>query len=105
VKHTMMVEIEVEVEFTVDGEDRPARISGRPENCSPAEHMEVEIEKVSVVRAARKRSPKLQIDILPALSQDAEEAIRDEVFVDACEEQRAKHADAMEREADFRSDR
>jgi len=105
VKHTMMVEIEVEVEFTVDGEDRPARISGRPENCSPAEHMEVEIEKVSVVRAARERSPKLQIDILPALSQDAEEAITDEVYVAASEKLASDRADAMEREADFRSDR
>jgi hypothetical protein len=58
-----------------------------------------------VVRAARERSPKLQIDILPALSQDAEEAITDEVYVAASEKRASDHADAVEREADFRSGR
>jgi len=104
-KRTTTVEIEVEVEFTVSGQHRPAVTHGHADNWSPAEELEVEIEKVSVVRLAGKSHPELRIDILPAISQDAEEAIKDEMFVDACEEQRAKHADAMEREADFRSDR
>jgi hypothetical protein len=103
-KRTITVEIEVEVEFTVSGRHRPAVTHGHADNWAPAEEPEVEIESVSVCTPLRNGTIR-KIDILPALSQDAEEAIRDEVFVDACEEQRAKHADAMEREADFRSDR
>jgi len=103
-KRTTTVEIEVEVEFTVSGQHRPAVTHGYADNWSPAEEPEVEIESVNVCLPLRNGTLRV-IDILPALSQDAEEAIRDEVFVDACEEQRAKHADAMEREADFRSDR
>jgi hypothetical protein len=102
-KHTMTVEIEVEVEYEVSGSYVPARVYGRAEDCHPAEHPEVDLVAVNVVLPLRPGIKRV-IDILPALSKDAEEAINDEVYDEACRSQVDRKADHDEDRADAMRD-
>ena len=91
------------MEYEVSGRSVPARLYGRPEDCHPAECAEVDLVSVKVALPLR-TGLKREVDILPALSQDAEEAIMDEVLGETERLDAEALACALEDKADARRD-
>jgi hypothetical protein len=96
---TTNLEVDVEVDYSVDGENVPARIYGRAEDCHPAEFAEIDLDAVWVTLSLPNGKTR-RVDILPVLDSKTEQALKDDAEWRAAEEITERYHDAMERKAD-----
>jgi hypothetical protein len=97
------IELDVLVEYSVEGEDRPARIYGRAEDCHPAEFAEIDLDAVWVSLKLRDGTTR-KVNILPVLTPDQEQILIDEAGQRAETDAADRYADAMERKAEAQAD-